>query len=129
MSDSVRILLVEDDEGDAFIIQTLLEEGERAYDITRVALMKEAFELVEAEDFDLVMLDLSLPDSTGLETFTQMERRAPNVPIVVMTGVTDEAIARKAVNLGAQDFLVQGSLSGASLNRAIGYAMEIHDAT
>lgn len=72
------------------------------------------------------MLDLSLPDSTGLDTFIRLYMQAPDVPIVVLTGLDDEATATQAVQAGAQDYLVKGHVSGDLLVRAMRYAIERH---
>jgi Flp pilus assembly CpaE family ATPase len=74
-------------------------------------------------EIDLILLDLSLPDSQGLGSLTAVRNAAPSVPVVVLTGLTDEDVAHEAVRCGAQDYLIKGELSGGSLARTLSYAM------
>jgi len=92
--------------------------------VAHVELMAEAAARLDREPFDAILLDLSLPDSSGIDTVAQVNAVAPGVPIVVMTGLDDEAAAIEAVRKGAQDFLIKGRGDGLFLTRAIRYAME-----
>ncbi|HEX5870708.1 MAG TPA: ATP-binding protein [Longimicrobium sp.] len=121
----VRILLVEDNPGDARLLRFTLEEAQSLrFDLVHAARLSEALEQIGDGATDVVLLDLSLPDAHGMETVTRMLDAAPDVPIIVLTGLTDETVAVQAVQAGAQDYLVKGSVDGGTLARAIRYAME-----
>lgn len=122
---SLTILLVEDNPGDARLIQVMLAEvaGLRAR-LVRADRLATGLELAATQIFDATLLDLSLPDSHGLETFTRFQQAAPGLPIVVLSGLADEQMALRAVAAGAQDYLVKGQVDSALLGRALGYAIE-----
>ncbi|HYR07469.1 MAG TPA: hybrid sensor histidine kinase/response regulator [Longimicrobium sp.] len=121
----VRILLVEDNPGDARLLRLTLQEAESLrFDLVHASRLSEALDQVRDAPADVVLLDLSLPDAHGMETVTRMLQAAPHVPIIVLTGLTDETVAIAAVQAGAQDYLVKGSVDGGTLARAIRYAME-----
>jgi DNA-binding response OmpR family regulator len=92
--------------------------------VVAAATLGEALIRVSEERFDAVLLDLSLPDARGLDALAGMRRRAPSIPIVVMTGLSDEALAIKAVNEGAQDYLLKGEADGSALARRLRFAIE-----
>ena len=122
---TVRILLVEDNPGDARLLRYTLQEAESLrFDLVHASRLSEALEQVAGAAFDVVLLDLSLPDGHGMETVTRMLGAAPSVPIIVLTGLADETVAVQAVQAGAQDYLVKGTVEGGTLARAIRYAME-----
>ena len=128
-SSPIRVLLVEDSAADALLLRhTLAEAGAETFQVTHVELMAEAVQRIQCEAFDAILLDLSLPDSRGLQTIAQANTVAPHLPIVVMTGLDDEATALEAVRHGAQDFLIKGHADGRLLARAIRYAMERKEA-
>jgi len=121
----VRILLVEDDPDDVYVMQNLL--GDRwhgPFELVNVELLSVAIERCQEERFDVVLLDLGLPDSNGLETFFSIYAHAGDVPIVVLSGLSDERAAVKAVQAGAQDYLVKGQLTDRLLIRSLRYAIE-----
>jgi len=122
----MRVLLVEDNEDDALLIQETLSET--ALEIERAERLSTALEKLADESFDAVLLDLSLPDAHGLETLGRMQRDAPSVPIVVLSGLNNEEVAVKAVEEGAQDYLIKGQTDGALLTRALRYAIQRHRA-
>jgi len=123
----IKILLVEDNPGDARLIREMLaEEGEGQFVITHAERLGDAFHRLDEEHDDVILLDLSLPDSHGLDTFDGIHGRASEVPVIVLTGLDDESIAVKAVQEGAQDYLVKGKVDGALLARSIRYAIERH---
>jgi signal transduction histidine kinase len=125
MDRHVRILLVEDNPGDARLLRFTLEEAESLrFGLVHAARLSEALNHVRDEGADVVLLDLSLPDAHGMETVTRMLAAAPDVPLIVLTGLTDERMAMAAVQAGAQDYLVKGTVDGGTLARAIRYAME-----
>ena len=121
----VRILLVEDDPDDVYVMRNLL--GDRwhgPFELVNVELLSAAIERCQEEKFDVVLLDLGLPDSNGLETFFSIYAHAGEVPIVVLSGYNDERAAIKAVQSGAQDYLVKGQLTDRLLVRSLRYAIE-----
>ena len=121
----IKVLLVEDNPPDARLLEEDLSEVHTAkFDLTQVDMLDEAFKCLDAESFDIVLLDLSLPDSHGFDTFVKTRRHAPNIPIVVLTGINDETLAVRAVQEGAQDYLVKGQVYGNLLVRAMRYAIE-----
>jgi len=132
-SQRIRILLIEDSPTDAQLIQDLLAEAMRSslsqtqFQLTHARRLKEGIEQIHRQIFDIILLDLSLPDSFGLETFDRVSAIAATTPIVVLTGIDDELLALDAVQQGAQDYLVKADVtSSALLSRAIRYAIERH---
>jgi signal transduction histidine kinase len=124
-SSPIRVLLVEDNEADAELLKRALAEPRaESFDVTRVELMAEAVSRLQDGAFDAILLDLSLPDSFGVDTVAQVNAVAPGVPIVVMTGMDDEATAVEAVRRGAQDFLIKGQNDSRLMARSIRYAMQ-----
>lgn len=125
MSVLLRLLLVEDNPGDAALLrESLNEAGGGRFDVTHVEQLGEAIRLLHPALYDAVLLDLSLPDSQGLATLDQVCLAAEDLPIIVLTGLNDEAIAIEAVRKGAQDYLVKGQFDSPSLVRALHYAIE-----
>ncbi len=125
MANPQSILLVEDNLGDIRLIQELLKEAFRPSDIVLrcVSSIDEACTHISRERAcDVVLLDLSLPDSHGLDTITRIHACAPQLPVVVLSGDTDEALAIAAVVAGAQDYLVKGHITAHLLRRALRFA-------
>lgn len=121
----IRVLLVEDDLGDADLLCELLElVGSARFQVTHSQRLSEAIRHLSQEIFDVVLLDLSLPDSNGLATVNQVCDRIPEVPIVILSGLEDESLAIEAVQKGAQDYLVKGQFNNELLVRAIRHAIE-----
>lgn len=119
------VLLVEDNPGDAFLfIEALQEAGGDDLSLESVNRLSLALERLSRGGIDLCLLDLGLPDSTGLATFNKARQYADDVAFVVLTGLEDETAAVTAVRNGAQDFLVKGQIDGPSLVRTIRYAIE-----
>jgi len=122
---TIRVLLVEDNPGDARLIQELLLEAKAGRFETAVATqLSEAMERLATDNFQLILLDLSLPDSRGIDTFHKMAAHAPQIPLIVLSGLDDEALALQTVEEGAQDYLVKGQVDPRILERAIRYAMK-----
>ena len=121
----VRILLVEDDPEDVWIMRNLLSDRwDGPFELVHVELLSAGVERCAEATFDIILLDLTLPDSRGLETFFVMHANANDVPIVVLSGYDDETTAVKAVQAGAQDYLVKGKVDDNLLVRSIRYAIE-----
>ncbi|WP_067490572.1 PP2C family protein-serine/threonine phosphatase [Actinomadura hibisca] len=122
-ADCLRLLLVEDDPGDAFLFQELLNEAEPDVEITVASTLAEALAglspLVQC-----VIVDLSLPDARGLDALRQVLNAAPHTAVLVLTGLTDTHVGVEAVAAGAQDYLIKQDVDGALLSRAIRYAIE-----
>jgi signal transduction histidine kinase len=123
----IRVLLVEDSPGDARLIQEMLREPSDAHTAVHLELadrLASAMEHLTNRATDLVLLDLSLPDSHGFETFSRLHTHAPDVAMVVLSGLDDESLAVRAVQEGAQDYLVKGQVDGGTLLRSMRYAIE-----
>ena len=120
----VRVLLVEDDPGDARLLREMLLEAGENFQLTHVDRLAAALEHLAQADPDVVLLDLSVQDSDGLDTFLRAYAVAPAVPFVVMTGLSDESMAVNAMRQGAQDYLVKGQVDSSLLGRSIRYAIE-----
>lgn len=121
-----RILLIEDNPGDARLVELMLNEDSLwgHVDIRHERSLANGIDRLENETADLVLLDLSLPDSSGLETLQRLQEHTRDVPIVVLTGQEDEQLGIDAVKKGAQDFLSKNGLTGSLLGRSIRYAYE-----
>ena len=125
--DLVKVLLVEDNQDYAWMLRLVLAEtNSNNFQLTHVEQLSEALSHLGENHFDVILLDLSLPDSDGYETFNKAYNLAPDVPIVVMTAINDKQLALKAVRDGAQDYLVKGDTDVSQLIRSIQYAVERH---
>ncbi len=126
--DPIRVLLVEDNPGDARLIREVLSEGVGIrFDITQVPTLEDATGHLAADGrFDLILLDLSLPDARGWDTIRRAREAAPDIPIVVLSGLDDEELALQAVQAGIQDYLVKGQIEGSVLTRILRHAIERH---
>src|SRR5438552_1740569 len=123
----IRLLLIEDDPAWATIVNVNLVRGDSPeFSLEAASRLGEALRFLDAKAFDLVLTDLTLPDSAGLGTFHAIHSRAPNVPVVILSGVGDEEIALEAVREGAQDYIVKGSLDPEYLARTLQYAILRH---
>ena len=121
----IRILLIEDNPGDARLIQELLKEikGLR-FEVEVADRLAKGLERLNKGNFNVIMVDLTLPDSHGLATFLNIQAQAPSLPSIVLTGIDDEDMALRAVQEGAQDYLVKGQCDSNLLARSIRYAIE-----
>jgi len=121
---NIRILLVEDNPGDAVIINEMLKEiYPKKFELVHFKRLEDSVQHVN-EEFDIVLLDLNLPDSRGIETFNIMNKNAPKMPIIILTGLLDEELAINIVAEGAQDYLVKGNIDKQLLSRSIKYSIE-----
>jgi len=125
----IHVLLIEDNSDEARMVKLLLE-GSSGDDLALVweESLRGGLERMESGDFDLILLDLTLPDSTGYETFRRVREQARHIPVVVLTGLREEHIVSRALEAGAQDYLVKGQVDGDDMWRSIRYAIERHRA-
>jgi len=122
-ADRMRVLLIDDDDGDALIVEEELELSGARVDVERRRTLGEAG-AARLQHFDCVLLDLNLPDAKGLEGLHVLRELAPELAVLVLTGLDDERRGIEAVAAGAQDYLVKGSTSGVLLARSLRYAVE-----
>jgi two-component system, sensor histidine kinase and response regulator len=133
---TINLLLIEDSQADANLIRALLRESGGSHAAPAVPFANAPFEVeyvdrittavshLVTQNYDVILLDLSLPDSSGLESFSKIKLFAKNIPVIILSGLDDQAIALKAVQQGAQDYLVKGDIDAQLLIRAIRYAIE-----
>jgi phosphoserine phosphatase RsbU/P len=125
MSDpSTRVLLIEDNPGDADLVRLRLVESKPTVDVSCVNRLADGLASLREKPPSVVLLDLNLPDSQGAETFRKVLEKAPDVPVVILSGHDDEALAIKALHQGVQDYLVKGAITRHSLDRAMRHAVE-----
>jgi signal transduction histidine kinase len=125
MDAPLHVLLIEDNPGDARLVQVLLSEAPNAaIHLEHADRLAAGLDRLATISPDAVLLDLSLPDSQGLDTFARVQAAAPELPVIVLSGLADEQTAVRAVAAGAQDYLVKGQVDGATLVRALRYAIE-----
>jgi len=121
----IKVLLIEDNPGDARLIQEMLAEvGTASFDLEWADRLSRGLERLARGDIDVLVLDLSLPDSPGVDAFTKTHIEAPTVPIVVLTGLDDEKVGVRAMREGGQDYLIKGQVDSNLLVRSIRYAIE-----
>ncbi len=125
MDSRIRILLAEDNPADARLLREALSEADPlAFEIVHVTLLDDAVLRLSSGRFDVVLLDLSLPDAHGISNAERVRAEAPDVPIVILTGLDDDAVAVEALRVGAQDYLTKDAVSAQVLPRAIRLAIE-----
>ncbi len=121
----IQVLLIEDNPGDTRLVKEMLvDAGASKFSLTHVGLLSEGLSLLRNESHHVILLDLSLPDGHGLDTVRQVCAVAPHLPVVILTGLDDETIAIRAVQEGAEDYLVKGQMDGNLLARAVRHAIE-----
>lgn len=123
----LKILLIEDNQADVDLINILLSQSVNSsfhYDLTTAKNLKQGFLKLHNHHYDVILLDLFLPDSKGLETLTQTCQETQKIPIIILTGLHDVSLGRKAVRLGAQDYLVKGEINENQLIQAIFHSIE-----
>lgn len=122
---SLKILLVEDNPADADFLEIILTDAQEIkWSLVQVEKFQDAIDCLSKDHFDIVLLDLSLPDKQGLITVTTTHEVVPDLPIVVLTGLNDRVTALEALRKGAQDYLVKGKIDSELLMRTIRYAIE-----
>jgi len=122
--DVLKVLLIEDNLDEARHFERLLETGEAACKVTRVGRVRDALRRLAAEDFDVILLDLCLPETDVADLVSRVQTAAPGMPIVLLTGRRDDALAVRAIRGGAQDFIVRGGDDASLLDRSLRYAIE-----
>lgn len=120
----ITVLLVEDNPGDVRLIQEMFAGTKNSFNIELANSLSKGVEVISTKEIKVVLLDLGLPDSQGIDTFMQMHKYCEAIPVVVLTGLDDETLGIKAVHEGAQDYLAKGQVDGGLLVRAINYAIE-----
>jgi len=122
---AVEVLLVEDNPGDARLIERMLaRSGAGTFHVRPVERISQALEQLRQAIPDVVLLDLRLPDIQGIDTFLRLQEQTPQVAVIVLTGISDEELALRALQAGAQDYLTKGQVDGGMLSRSIRYAIE-----
>lgn len=120
-----HILFVEDDPDLAAALEGAFHDAETTeFIVERAITLGAAISLLRSREIDVILLDLNLPDSRGLETFSKIQRIAPDLPVIILSGLADEAVAVESVRAGAQDYVVKGSMRVPVLVRAVRYALE-----
>jgi Flp pilus assembly CpaE family ATPase len=120
----LQVLLIEDNPGDAELLkETLSEAGQGDFQVHWAEALLTGLDRLAKRDIDLILLDLSLPDSDGLDGLNAIRSHASEVPVMILTGTNSESLALQAVQSGAQDYLIKGKLDGPSLARAIQHAI------
>lgn len=123
--EKLSILLVEDNRADLVLIREYLAEQQTfSYDLLSAGMLESALELLTRREFDVVLLDLSLPDSSGVDTVRRMVTGFPDIAVIVLTGLRDEKTALQCVRYGAQDYLEKRHLSPVMLDKSIRYSLE-----
>jgi signal transduction histidine kinase len=124
---ALQVLLVEDNSGDARLLREMFgKEKAGSFELTHVLHLSEALSLLEKGGIDIVLLDMGLPDGHGLDTVRRARAAAPEVPLIVLTGLDDEALAARAMKEGAQDYLIKGEIENRALPRALRHSIERH---
>jgi diguanylate cyclase (GGDEF)-like protein len=124
---SIEVLLVEDDSDNAFLIKEMLtDEGVAAFTVNTATSLKEAFSKLNKGKYNIILLDLGLPDSKGISTLAKMHEAFPKIPIVVVTGLTDKIQEAEMIRMGAQDYLEKNRLTVNGVKQAIYHALERH---
>lgn len=129
LSKAIDILLVENNPVDVRIVREgLAEAGEDQFNLTCAGKLTDTIKHLDLENYDIVLMDLALPDSYGFNSFINVRMHAPKVPIILLTSIEDEDLAVKALQNGAQDYLIKGQVNGGLLSKSIRFAIERHNA-
>jgi signal transduction histidine kinase len=124
---TLQVLLVEDNAGDARLLREMFRKEKRgSFELIHVLRLAEALAVLANNEIDIVLLDLGLPDGHGLDTVQRVHAVAPDVPVIVLTGLDDEALAAGAMKAGAQDYLIKGQIENRALPRVLRHAIERH---
>lgn len=121
---STKILLIEDDEADVFLVREILSHAPSRFEIRSAPSLADAEKILAQYSPDIILLDLTLPDASGLACFERLKATSGAIPVVILSNATDEELALSAVRKGAQDFLVKGRVESMRLARIVRYAVE-----
>lgn len=122
----IKLLMIEDNPGDArLIIEMLKEASDYNFDILHAIRLDDGLKYLVTNKFDVILLDLCLPDSSGIDTFNIMHYNAQDVPIIVLSGLEDEIFAVSAVGRGAKEYLVKGEINSSSLVKSIRNSLKV----
>src|ERR1700744_4631999 len=125
MNNGLTILTVEDNPSDLFLLEHMLKSsGLFVCELRSAACIRDAYALLTTKAIDVVLLDLTLPDSFGLHTFIHLKPVVQRIPVIILTGMSDTNVALEAIKEGAQDYLVKSELTDGLLTKAIQYSME-----
>lgn len=124
--DSTNILLIEDNQADATLVRILLKDIRFKHTLNHVETLYEANDAISELKPDIVLLDLSLPDSNGFRTLTSFIEKNPGLPVVIMTGLNDDVVGNQAVKAGAQDYLIKGEFDARLLGRVLRHSLQRH---
>ena len=119
----MRIVHIEDNPGDARLAQEILKAARGDFAVRVAERLEEGRKLLASQDVDVILLDLNLPDSSGLATLTELQSGFPRIPIVIKTSINDEELGQQAVQLGAQEYLVKGHIDAELLRRSLTHAI------
>lgn len=124
--EALKVLMIEDNRGDYVLTKAMLTDtgSDVRYDLVWQNSLRTGLEALSKGSIDAILLDLNLPDSSGWETFEAVRQHDASVPVILLTGLSDEALGRRAIHEGAQDYLIKGQSDGHLLARAILYAVE-----
>jgi diguanylate cyclase (GGDEF)-like protein/PAS domain S-box-containing protein len=122
---NINVLAIEDNQDDAELLRVMLRKvHEPSFTIVQSQSLSEGLQLLQKSSFDIVLLDLGLPDSNGMDSVLEIRKHSPTIPIIVFTGIADDEVALKALHLDVQDYLTKGQLDPNLLARSIRYAIE-----
>jgi len=123
-SRSIKVLIIEDSPVDYKVISGMLEKGGAGFEVEWAENLSNGLNWLRKDEFDIIILDLALPESDGFETFSKVRTDAPHVPIILLTGTDDDVLALDLVRRGAQDYMVKGKVDADILARSIRYSIE-----
>jgi signal transduction histidine kinase/PleD family two-component response regulator len=122
---SISILIIEDNPGDQVLLEAHLENTSLLISgITMASTIAEGIMYLQQQSFSLIFLDFFLPDSSGLEAYLKLVKINPTIPVIILSGLSDTALALKAISLGAQDFILKGEYDAQSLQKSVWYSIE-----
>ena len=125
LNKQVKVLFIEDNPADARLIKEMFKDiSKPQYELINAKTLKDGLNYLKNQKIDILLLDLSLPDSMGIETFKNIHNSDPKLPIVILSGLEDEELAVSAVRQGAQDYFVKDDINSRLLTRALNYAIE-----
>jgi DNA-binding response OmpR family regulator len=119
-----QILIIEDNPGDVDLIREYLKEASIKDEIIHASTFFDGMDTIKSNNISIVLLDLSLPDSSGFKTLSNFLEKQPQVPVIVLTGTNNEIVGNQSIKAGAQDYLVKGQFDGKQLGRSIRYAIQ-----